>query len=144
MAKFSTGVFQPKHPEKYVGKGAIRWRSSWEFTVMRFLDENKNVIQWASESVKIPYRHPFTNKQTIYVPDFLIVYVDKTGVQRAELLEVKPLKQTSLQEAGRSKPAQVAAIINKFKWEAATAWCRRMNIQFRVITERDLFVNGKR
>lgn len=142
MAKFAQGTFTPNNPEKYVGKGKITYRSGWEFTVMRFLDENKNVIQWASESVKIPYRHPFTNKQTIYVPDFLIVYVDKTGVQRAELLEVKPLKQTSLQEAGRSKPAQVAAIINKFKWEAATAWCRRMGITFRVLTEQDIFRNG--
>lgn len=144
MAKFATGIFHPKNPEKYVGKGSIRYRSGWEFTVMKFFDENKNVTQWASESVKIPYRHPFTNKQTIYVPDFLIVYQDKTGVQRAELIEVKPLKQTSLQEAGKSRSAQVAAIINKFKWEAASAWCKRMGIQFRVITENDIFRNGSK
>jgi hypothetical protein len=144
MAKYAQGIYTPKNPEKYVGKGTIRYRSGWEFTVMKFFDENKNVTQWSSESVRIPYRHPFTNKQTIYVPDFLIVYVDKSGLQKAELIEVKPLKQTTLQEAGRSKSAQVAAIINKYKWEAAAAWCKKMGITFRVITEREIFHNGGR
>lgn len=142
MAKFAQGTFQPKNPGKYIGKGSIRYRSGWELTVMNFFDGNPNIIQWASESVKIPYRHPFTNKQTIYVPDFFVMYQDKTGSQRAELIEVKPLKQTTLQEAGRSKPAQVAAIINQAKWASASAWCRRMGIQFRVITEKDIFRNG--
>ena len=144
MAKYAQGTFAPKNPQKYVGKHQPRYRSGWELSMMRFLDENKNVTQWSSESIKIPYRHPFTNKQTIYVPDFLIVYVDKTGKQHAELIEVKPLKQTSLLEAGKSKSAQVAAIINKFKWEAAQQWCKRMGIAFRVITENDLFRNGSR
>jgi hypothetical protein len=144
MAKYAQGIYTPKNPEKYVGKGTIKYRSGWEFTVMKFFDENKNVTQWSSESVRIPYRHPFTNKQTIYVPDFLIVYVDKSGLQKAELIEVKPLKQTTLQEAGRSKSAQVAAIINKYKWEAAAAWCKKMGINFRVITEREIFHNGGR
>ena len=139
MAKFAQGTFQPKNPGKYIGKGSIRYRSSWELTVMNFFDGNSNIIQWASESVKIPYRHPFTNKQTIYVPDFFVMYQDKSGSQRAELIEVKPLKQTTLQEAGRSKPAQVAAIINQAKWASASQWCRRMNIQFRVITEKDIY-----
>lgn len=142
MAKFAQGVFQPKNPGKYIGKGSIRYRSGWELTVMNFFDANPNIIQWASESVKIPYRHPFTNKQTIYVPDFFIMYQDKSGTQRAELIEVKPLKQTTLQEAGRSKSAQVAAIINQSKWQSAAAWCKKMGIQFRVITEKDIFRNG--
>jgi hypothetical protein len=144
MAKYAQGIYTPKNPEKYVGKGTIKYRSGWEFTVMKFFDENKNVTQWSSESVRIPYRHPFTNKQTIYVPDFLIVYVDKSGLQKAELIEVKPLKQTTLQEAGRSKSAQVAAIINKYKWEAAAAWCKQQNIRFRVINEGDIFHSGSK
>jgi hypothetical protein len=78
------------------------------------------------------------------VPDFLIVYVDKSGLQKAELIEVKPLKQTTLQEAGRSKSAQVAAIINQAKWQSANAWCKKMGITFRVITENDIFRNGSR
>jgi len=144
MAKFAQGTFTPKNPDKYVGIGTIRYRSGWELTFMMFCDNNKNVTQWSSESIKIPYLHPLTGKQTIYVPDFLVVYIDKNGKQIAEMIEIKPLKQTSLLEAGKSKSAQEAAIINKFKWAAAAKWCNRMGINFRVLTENDLFRNGAR
>jgi hypothetical protein len=144
MAKFAQGVFTPKNPQKYVGLGKPRYRSGWEMTFMMFCDNNDHVLQWASESVKIPYRNPLTGKQTIYVPDFLVVYQNKTGRQVAELIEIKPLKQTSLQEAGRSRQAQAAAIVNQAKWEAAQNWCRRVGITFRVITEADIFRNGSK
>jgi hypothetical protein len=144
MAKFAQGVFTPKNPQKYVGLGKPRYRSGWEFTFMQFADNNDHVLQWASESVRIPYRNPLTGKQTIYVPDFLVVYQNKTGRQVAELIEIKPLKQTSLQEAGRSRQAQAAAIVNQAKWEAAQNWCRRAGITFRVITENDIFRNGSK
>ena len=144
MAKFAQGVFTPKNPQKYVGLGKPRYRSGWEMTFMMFCDNNDHVLQWASESVKIPYRNPLTGKQTIYVPDFLVVYQNKTGRQVAELIEIKPLKQTSLQEAGRSRQAQAAVIVNQAKWEAAQNWCRRAGVTFRVITENDIFRNGSK
>jgi hypothetical protein len=111
-------------------------------TFMIFCDNNNSVLQWASESIRIPYRNPLTGKQTVYVPDFLVVYQNKTGRQVAELIEIKPLKQTSLQEAGRSKHSQMSAILNQAKWAAAQAWCKRAGIAFRVITENDIFRNG--
>ena len=76
--KFSQGVYHIKNPEKYIGHGSPRYRSSWEFTFMMFCDNNPSVQQWASESIKIPYRDPLTGKPTVYVPDFLISYIDKT------------------------------------------------------------------
>lgn len=144
MTRFAQGIFKIKNTAKYIGKGAPRFRSGWEFTMMSFCDNNDNIIQWASESISIPYRNPVTGKQTIYIPDFFIMYADKSGQTRAELIEIKPLKQTSLQEAGRSKPAQMAAIVNMAKWEAARAWCKRAGITFRVVTEVDMFKNGKK
>jgi hypothetical protein len=144
MAKFAQGIYTPKNPEKYVGVGKIRYRSGWELTFCAFCDNNDSVLQWASECVRIPYRNPLTNKQTVYVPDFLVVYVDKNGAQHAELIEIKPLKQTSLQEAGRSRSAQAAAIVNAAKWAAAQAWCKRAGVRFRVITENDIFRNGSK
>ena len=83
-----------------------------------------------------------TGKNTIYVPDFLITYNDAGGKQHAEVIEVKPLKETSLQEAGRSPRAQAAAILNLSKWEAARQWCRAHGLVFRVITENDIFHMG--
>jgi hypothetical protein len=80
---------------------------------------------------------------TIYVPDFLMIYTDAGGNQHAEVIEVKPVKETSLQEAGKSPRAQAAAILNMAKWEAARAWCKAHNLVFRVVTENDLFHQGK-
>jgi hypothetical protein len=144
MAKYAQGVFTPKNPEKYVGKGTIRYRSGWELTFMMFCDNNQSVTQWSSESVRIPYRHPLTGKQTIYVPDFLIVYVDRNNKQIAEMVEIKPKKQTLIESKRASAQLRATVAINHSKWAAANAWCKRMGISFRVITEDDLFRNGAR
>lgn len=142
MAKYSQGKFQMMNPAKYAGNKTPTYRSSWEFTFMTFCDNNPSVLQWASEAVHINYRNPLTGKNTIYVPDFLMTYIDAAGQQHAELIEVKPLKETSLQEAGRSPRAQAAAILNMAKWEAARQWCRAHNLKFRVITENDIYAMG--
>jgi hypothetical protein len=144
MAKFAQGIYEVKNPQKYVGKGKPRYRSGWEMTFMMFADNNDKVIQWASESIQIPYRNPLTGKQTIYVPDFFIVYQDRAGRPIAELIEIKPSKQTNLQEAGRSRRDQAAVIVNQAKWVAAQAYCKRLGITFRVITENDIFHNGRK
>lgn len=144
MAKFANGIYTPKNPEKYIGKGTIRYRSSWELVFCQFCDNNTNVLQWSSESIKIPYRHPLTGKQTIYVPDFLVVYVDKTGKQIAELVEIKPKKQTVIESNRASTQLRATVAINHAKWQSAFAWAKRMGITFRIITEQDLFHNGGR
>ena len=144
MSKYAQGKFQLLHLEKYVGNKTPTYRSSWEFTFMTFCDNNPSVLQWASEAVHINYRNPLTGKNTIYVPDFLITYTDAGGKQHAELIEVKPLKETSLQEAGKSPRAQAAAILNMAKWAAARQWCQAHGLVFRVITENDIFHMGGR
>ena len=143
MARYAQGIYEVKNPQKYVGKSKPRFRSSWEMAFCQFCDSNDNIIQWASESIQIPYRNPLTNKQTIYVPDFLVVYRDKTGATRAELIEIKPSSQTSLTEA-RSNRDKAAVVLNTAKWQAANAWCKRAGVQFRIITERDMFHNGRK
>ena len=111
---------------------------------MRLCDEHPNVAKWASESIKIPYRHPLTGKYTIYVPDFFIVYVDKMGKKHAELIEVKPAAQTTMEKAGKSVAKKQQVVINHAKWEAATAYCRQQKITFRVVSEEQLFHQGSR
>ena len=91
LPRFARGKFSFKNPGKYIGSRTPTYRSSWEQAFMRLCDEHPNVYQWASESIKIPYRHPFTGKYTVYVPDFFIVYQDKEGRKHAEMVEVKPM-----------------------------------------------------
>jgi len=142
--KFASGKFTPKNPEKYIGNKTPTYRSGWEFHFMKFCDENPNITQWASEAVKIPYRNPLTGKHTIYVPDFFIAYGDKNGRQKVELIEVKPSNQAVKEKLGRSKHNQAHWVINQAKWEAARAWCKQQGIAFRIVTEQDIFHNGKR
>jgi hypothetical protein len=111
---------------------------------MRFCDNNPAVIHWASEAVHIPYRNPFTNRNTIYVPDFLIIYQNKAGERIGELIEIKPGKQTTLEAAGNSPRDQAAAVLNMYKWQAANAWAKDQGLRFRVVTESDMFHQGKR
>jgi hypothetical protein len=140
MAKYASGKFTVKNLSKYVGKREPTYRSSWEFTFMMFCDNNPNVIQWASEPFMIPYRNPFTGKNTVYVPDFMIVYIDRDGKQHAEVIEVKPTRQARM-ESARSPRDQASLALNIAKWEAAHAWCRRQGVRFRVVTEQDIFTN---
>ena len=144
MSKFAQGFYNLKNPEKYVGKRKPMARSSWEFVFMRMLDNHPNVQSWASESIQIPYRDPLTGRQTIYVPDFFIVYVDKDDKKHAELVEVKPLNQTLKEKVGRSRYNKEQYVKNLAKWEAATAYCKQVGITFRVVNEGDIFHNGNK
>jgi hypothetical protein len=144
MSKYAQGKFQLKNPGKYVGNKTPTYRSSWEFAFMSFCDNNPSILQWASEAIHINYRNPLTGKNTIYVPDFLITYQDANGSQKAEVVEIKPLKETTLEGAGKNPRNQAAAILNMAKWEAARQWCRAHNLTFRVVTENDIFHMGRK
>jgi len=142
MSKYAQGKYQVLNPDKYVGKRQPTYRSSWEHVFMRFCDNNPNILKWASESVHINYKNPFTGKQTIYVPDFLIYYIDRNGKHQADVIEVKPKKETSLQEA-KSRRDQAYAVLNMVKWEAAKGWCKSKGLNFKIITEEQIFHQGK-
>jgi hypothetical protein len=143
MSRWAQGFYDVVNADKYVGTKKPRYRSGWELSFMRFCDTNQHVIQWASEAIQIPYRHPLTGKQTIYVPDFFITYKTKNNTLRAELIEIKPKKQSVVESKMSSRDRAVVAI-NYAKWAAAEAWCRRQSITFRVITEDQMFKNGSR
>lgn len=138
-SKFAKGKFVMKHPEKYVGLSSPTYRSSWEWSFMNFCDTNLSVQKWASEAVKIPYRDPLTGKQTVYIPDFFIQYIDKLGQVHTELIEIKPASQAILERVGKNKYNQAQYIKNQAKWASASAWAKQQGIKFRVLNENDLF-----
>jgi hypothetical protein len=141
-SKFARGKFTMTQPEKYVGTKIPTYRSSWEWSFMRFCDTNKSVQKWASEAINIPYKDPLTGRQTIYVPDFFIQYVDKNNKIIVELIEVKPASQTILERVGKNKYNQAQYVKNQAKWAAANIWCRQQGIKFRILNENDLFHQG--
>jgi hypothetical protein len=143
MSKFAQGVYQVNNPEKYAGLKPPRYRSSWEWHFMKFCDDNDHVLQWASEAVSVPYRHPLTGKQTIYVPDFLITYQNSAGRTIGELIEINPRKQSVI-EGRMSEKERMIVAINYAKWSAAEKWARQQGLVFRVINEDQIFRNGSR
>lgn len=139
-SNYTQGYFTPLHPEKYIGSNSPKYRSSWELTVMRFCDTHPAIVGWASESLRIPYRNPFTGKESTYYPDFLISYQDKSGNKISEIIEVKPRNQALL-ELARSQQEKAAVVLNMAKWEACRAWCQRHGLKFRILTEEDIYNN---
>jgi len=141
MSKFAQGVYKPLNPNKYIGKGLPRYRSGWEWAFFQFCDNNDHILEWASEAISIPYRHPFTGKMTMYIPDVFLRYRTKNNKICTELIEIKPRKQ-SLIEGKMSEKDRMVVAVNHFKWAAAQAWCKRANIVFRVLNEDHIFRQG--
>ena len=133
MRKFHSGTYEIKNPQKYAGKRNPRYRSGWELTFMRMCDNHPNILSWASEPVRIPYR-----QYTQYVPDFIMIYKSKTGKKIGELVEIKPSSQTILERA-KNKHDKARIILNKAKWKAAGEWAKRKGMRFRVLNEDSIY-----
>jgi hypothetical protein len=88
MAKWAQGIYTPKNPQKYIGTHKPKYRSGWEMRIMMFLDENKHIINWASEAIAIPYRNPLTGKIANYYPDFFVVYENRNHLL-TQVVQVK-------------------------------------------------------
>ena len=141
--KYKQSIFKPKNPKKYIGKGTIHMRSSWETKFAMFLDTNENILEWASEGLRIPYIHPITHKKTNYVHDFIIRFKDKNNKIVTELIEIKPYKQ-SVFEGRMNEKQKITVAINHAKWEAANRFCKAKGIAFRIVTEDELYVKKGR
>lgn len=135
-------VYKPINPKKYIGDCEnIVCRSLWERRICKFFDENSSIIKWSSEEIAIPYMHPIKQKLYNYYPDFMVQFKNSDGLH-TWIIEVKPKKQTYLRE-NCSKNEKLTWAVNSKKWEAANNYCQKNNIVFKIITEKELFHNGK-
>lgn len=137
--------YKPRHPEKYMGDADnIVIRSSWEWKVFEFCDNNVNVLRWGSEEIAIPYYKPtpIGMKPANYFPDLYVEYMNAEGKLIKELIEVKPEKFT---KASKSRNHATKAFenaqyyINMAKFQAANSWCARNGIKFSVLSEKSIF-----
>jgi hypothetical protein len=131
-------TFTPKNPNKYIGyKNSIKCRSSWERRVCKFFDESEKIKKWSFEEIEIPYVHPVDKQVHRYIPDFLI-QVEQNNINKSIIVEVKPLKQVHLKESASSKDKLIFEI-NKANWNAAEKFCQKHQMQFQILTEKDIF-----
>lgn len=143
--KFHQGIYQIINNDKYVGKRPVVYRSNWEKDFCNFCDKNPNIVEWASESMTIPYFNPIKGTMSRYYPDFMISYLDRDGNKIIEVIEVKPYRQTIPPKGGRGKKKTTLLqehktyAVNDAKWKAATDFCKERGMIFRIVTERDIY-----
>ena len=134
------GPFTPQYPEKYTGDYPIIYRSSWELEFMRYCDVHPGVMEWASEPIKIPYQNPLNGKQTVYIPDFLVTYMNAGGTPSTKLIEIKPMHEAMESHARNAQDVAIRTK-NESKWGAAHQWAGRRGIDFIILTESELYNN---
>lgn len=148
--KYYKGRFSPKNPSKYVGDPTnIIFRSLWELKVMKYLDENTNVLEWRSEEIAIPYVSPVDNRYHRYFPDFIIKVRVSENKSQMMMIEVKPKAQTK--EPVKKKKITKQYItevttwgVNQAKWKAAEEYCLDRGWTFKILTEDEIFKNDKK
>lgn len=144
-SKYHQGLFKPHNPEKYVGDvGNIIFRSSFELKFMNWCDRTPAVLQWGSESITIPYISPLDKKPHRYYPDFIIKVKLSNGLERVQLIEIKPDSQTKPPVMTAKKKTkkflleEAIYVVNLAKWDAATEFALKHDMDFIKIDEYDL------
>lgn len=140
------GKFIPRNVSKYRGDYRnIIYRSSWELKFMKYCDLNKNILEWGSEEIVIPYRSPLDGKIHRYFVDFYIKVKNVDGDIQKYLIEVKPKKQTKAPKVQKKMTKKYVYEVteyakNQAKWDAAKEFCEDRNYKFMLITEDELKV----
>ena len=140
MRKSYKGLFKPINPKKYVGNtNQIVYRSLLERRFMRYCDTNDDIVFWASEELPVRYYSPLDKKWHRYFPDFVV----KTVNNHKYMIEIKPSRQAVKPKPPKKKTKSYMResfeyIKNQAKWSAARKYCEDNNMEFKIITEKDL------
>lgn len=141
------GKYDLKNPSKYKGTLPVIYRSSWEHRVFYFLDNNPAIIEWASESIIIPYKSQVDNSMHRYYIDVNFIANDRQGNQKRYLIEIKPYEQTippktptkrTPKAVQRYNQAVLTFQKNQDKWLYARAWAKNNGYIFDIWTEKTL------
>ena len=117
---------------------------------MKWCDITPQVLSWGSEELVIPYISPVDHKVHRYYIDFFIVVKQSDGTSKKFAIEIKPYNQTippritknMMTESIKYKIDTYA--VNSAKWEAARKFCRQNNMDFVILTERNLLKGRKK
>ena len=137
---FSQGYFPLNECKKYIGKGPIIYRSSWERKFCMYCESNPSVIQWASEPCKIEYINSLDGKKHNYFPDYYM----KLDSNKEYLIEVKPSSQLKMPTQPKRKTAKAIKsykyayemyVTNMCKTQYAEEYCNKRGWKFKIVTE---------
>ena len=110
---------------------------------MKYCDGNKNILEWCSEEIVLPYRSPIDNRIHRYFPDFYIKVKENNGTVKKMIIEIKPKKQCVEPVPQKRKTKGYIYEVyeyakNQAKWKAAKNYCLDRGYEFKVITEDEL------
>ena len=137
--------FIPKNPKKYCGSYPCLVRSSWERMYCQFCDMTPSIVEWSSENIHIKYYDPVQQRTRRYYPDFYQRVLDQNGKYKEYIVEIKPARETKPPRKTGKKSnktlrfQQATYITNQAKFEAAEGYCKKIGMEFKIITERELF-----
>ncbi len=115
---FVQGYYPLNECKKYVGKGPIIYRSSWEKKFCMYCERTPQILWWTSESLSIKYFHPSDGKYHTYYPDFVL----NLDGGKTVIIEIKPKQQLIKPELPKRKTKKS---IESFKWLYQT-WVTNM------------------
>lgn len=138
------GKFRATNPQKYRGDiSNIVYRSLWELRFMKWCDTNDSILEWGSEIIVIPYISPVDKKPHRYFVDFYIKVQNKDKEIKKYLVEIKPERFTKPPNIPQKKTKKFIEEVfqygvNDAKWKAAFEYCLDRNMEFIILTEKDL------
>lgn len=133
--------FVPKNPDKYIGDPSnIICRSSWERKFCKWVDRHHQVVKWFSEEMCVEYWSPVDQKMHRYFPDFGMVMDNG----KKYVVEIKPYYQCVQPVKGKKRDKTylnecATFAVNQAKWTAARAFFKKQEIEFIILTEKDLY-----
>ena len=148
--EYTQGKYNLINPSKYKGdRNNIIFRSSWEKRFFLWVDTNPSVIEWSSEEVVIPYLCGTDGRIHRYFVDACITVRSTDGKIGKFLVEIKPYHQTQKPVyPGRQTQSYLneceTYVKNMSKWEAARAHAKQRNMEFVILTEKELGLDGRK
>lgn len=134
-SRYKQGYVNPKSCKKLIStlsNEPIIYRSSYELKFINWLEQNKNVKQWGSECLSIPYYY-IDEKLHHYHPDYFVEFINGDKL----IVEIKPYNQTQ-KPINENCWAWKEYTKNMCKWKAAQEFCKSKGYQFKVLTEKTI------
>jgi len=153
---YKNGLYIPINKNKIIklnNQGGLFYRSGLEQKFMIYLDNNKDVIHWNTELIKIPYlKNAWNNKllestmsEHTYFPDFYYELKRKDGTISKVVCEIKPYKDTrppslpdnpTINQLKNFEYSLKEYSKNMDKWKFCLEWCKNKGYEFVIITDK--------
>ncbi len=146
--KYHQGQYNLINPSKYLGDPTvIYWRSSWEYKLYFYLDNEPRVLKWNVEGITIPYEIETKGKWETcrYHPDCYAEIQRLDGSIHKVVLEIKPETETHPPVMPKRVTAKSLEnheyrlklfIRNLAKWDAAKKYCDKRGLEFHLLSEK--------